>query len=148
MPTADGISSEDWDAIHEMSLKIVNAEAEAERNIHTKHLLQFLDELDDKYGVLPSILATRADYVADDDEKASYLRQAYALAEAIDDKIDMREIAHSLAELYIEDLKQITEGRDWLERLRNQLKHSTEESLKNELERLQALLDRQTPPSN
>ena len=47
MSTSDGISTEDWNAVHELVLNIVNAEAEAEENIFTNQLLQFLDELEE-----------------------------------------------------------------------------------------------------
>ena len=107
MTTSDGISTDDWDTVHELSLKIVNAEAEAEANIYTRQLLQYLDELDAKYGGLPSILATRADYLADylmdRTEREALLIQAYILAEALNDTLNMKETEDSLAELYIED---------------------------------------------
>jgi len=103
MATSDGISTDDWDTVHELSLKIVNAEAEAEANIYTRQLLQYLDELDAKYGGLPSILATRADYLMDRTEREALLIQAYILAEALNDTLNMKETEDSLAELYIED---------------------------------------------
>ncbi len=40
MATSDGIRTEDWGTVHELSLKIVNAEAEAEANIYTRQLLR------------------------------------------------------------------------------------------------------------
>jgi hypothetical protein len=103
MATSDGISTDDWDTVHELSLKIVNAEAEAEANIYTRQLLQYLDELDAKYGGLPSILATRSDYLMDRTEREALLIQAYILAEALNDTLNMKETEDSVAELYIED---------------------------------------------
>ncbi|GKS58673.1 hypothetical protein YTPLAS18_22000 [Nitrospira sp.] len=46
MPIPDGISTEDWDRVHELSLGIVNAPGEAEATIVTKQLLAYLDELE------------------------------------------------------------------------------------------------------
>jgi hypothetical protein len=63
MPTSDGISGEDWDAVHDLSLKIVNAEAESEENIYTNQLLLYLDELEAKYGVLPSVVRPTLLYI-------------------------------------------------------------------------------------
>jgi len=146
MSTSDGISSEDWDKVHELSLKIVNAEAESEENIYTNQLLQCLDELEAKYGVLPSILATRADYVLDTNEQASLLRQAYALAEASRDIFNLKEIAHSLAELYIEDLQDPSEGEAWIKRLRGHLISSPDKDFQDELRRLHEILNRLTTP--
>lgn len=99
MATSDGISTEDRDAVHDLALKIANAGAEAETNVYTKHLLQYLDRLETKYGLLPSILATRADYVEDPAEAEALLRQAYMVAEAAHDTYSMDEIAESLKEL-------------------------------------------------
>lgn len=144
MSTSDGISTEDWNAVHELVLNIVNAEAEAEENIFTNQLFQFLDELEEKYGVLPSILATRADYVPDVNEQAMPFRQAYALAEASNDKNNLKLISHSLAELYIENLKGSSEGRIWIKRLRDHLNSSPDMTLNDELTRLQKSLDQLT----
>ena len=136
MSTSDGISGEDWDVVHDLSLKIVNAEAESEENIYTNQLLQYLDELESKYGSLPSILATRADYVSDTNEHSALLRQAYALAEASQDITNLKEIAHSLAELYIDDLQNPSEGNVWIRRLSDHLSSSPDRTLFADLERL------------
>ena len=104
MATSDGISTDDWDAVHDLALKIANAEAGANANVYTNQLLHYLDELEVKYGVLPSILATRADYVEDRAEAGRLLRQAYLVAEAAHDTSNMKEIADSLKELHLEDM--------------------------------------------
>lgn len=144
MSTSDGISGEDWDVVHDLSLKIVNAEAESEENIYTDQLLHYLDELEEKYGALPSILATRADYASDTKEQSALLRQAYALAEASRDTANLKQIAHSLAELYIEDVKDASEGQIWIERLRDHLISSPDKDLHDEVKRLQKSLDQLT----
>lgn len=144
MSTSDGISGEDWDRVHDLSLKIVNAEAESEENIYTNQLLQYLDKLEGEYGPLPSILATRADYVSDTKEQSALLRQAYALAEASSDIANLKEIAHSLAELYIEDLRDPAEGQTWIKRLRDHLISSSDKDFQDELKRLHEILNRLT----
>ena len=136
MSTSDGISTEDWDEVHELVLNIANAEAEAEENIFTNRLLQFLDVLEERYGVLPSILATRAEYVSDVNEQVGLFRQAYALAEASNDTKNLRLISHSLAELYIKDLKDRSEGQIWIKRLSDHLISSPDKDLHGEVKRL------------
>ncbi len=104
MATSDGISTADWEVVHNLALKIANAEAESDANVYTKQLMLYLDELEAKYGVLPSILATRADYVEDRAEAGALLRQAYTVAAAARDTFNMKEIAESLKELQLEDM--------------------------------------------
>ena len=72
MGASDEIKTEDWDKVHELALLIANASLREEGNekesaVVVSHglalLLPYLDELTLKYGALPSILATRADYI-------------------------------------------------------------------------------------
>jgi len=120
MSTPDGISTEDWDVVHELAVEIVNANGEREERCRA-HLLSYLDELQEKYGERPSILATRADYVGDARSKEELLRRAYALAQARGDGRNALYVAHSLAELYIEEFKDASEGHKWLGCLKQQL---------------------------
>ena len=59
--TSDGISDDDWEIVHELAVAIVNAETDGQSARSTSRLLAFLDELEARYGSLPSILATRAE---------------------------------------------------------------------------------------
>ena len=60
--------------------------------------LSTLDRLEVTYGALPSILATRADYLDDEDpRREELLLQAYALAESRHDTMNLLDVAHSLA---------------------------------------------------
>ena len=71
--TSDGISDADWDVVHALAVEIVNA-SESEAAVRTTAaLLCHLDTLEQKYGALPSILATRADYVEDAGERLRLL---------------------------------------------------------------------------
>lgn len=120
MATPDGVSSQDWDRVHELVVDIWNAEAgdDEDRSMCRSRLLDFLNELEVKYGPLPSILATRADFIDGLPEKISLLRRAYNLAEVRSDRRNVLYIAHSLAELYIQDQQDPIEGRKWLDCLR------------------------------
>src|SRR5688572_10454019 len=117
MVTSDGISTEGWDVVHELGVDIVNA-PDSERQLHTDELLRYLEALEAKYGPLPSILATRADYLEDDDPaREGLLIRAHALADARSDTGNVVYVAQSLAELYL-DKRDLTEADRWLCRMR------------------------------
>lgn len=66
--TPDGLSTEDWDRVHETALEIVHASSMDDEILcshHTEHMFEILDELETRYGRIPSVLATRADYIDD-----------------------------------------------------------------------------------
>ena len=145
MPTPDGISNEDWDDIHECAAEIVNASIRREEWRH--RLLDRLDDLQEKYGELPSILATRADYIEDVDEKVTLFRRAYALATERGDSFNQLEIADSLATLYIVNLKDAAKGWHWLERMRRHMDERSDWSHDQDYESLREALSK-LPPSD
>jgi hypothetical protein len=53
----DGISAADWDVVHGLTLRIVNATSIEGRATARSRLFAFLDELESQYGTLRSILA-------------------------------------------------------------------------------------------
>ena len=115
--TSDGISKKEWGIIKSLSTKVANAVCsgdDVKATKYTKGLLAELDNLEQKYGELPSILATRADYITDVSESLSLLKKAYNLAEKHDDRANLTFIASSIAEAYIDDLGDIKNGRYWL----------------------------------
>ncbi|MGC4098202.1 MAG: hypothetical protein QM706_13890 [Nitrospira sp.] len=146
MPTPDGISSEDWDKVHELAVEIVNA-GDAQSEVHRSQLLIYLDQLEKKYGELPSILATRADYVAGLKQKEALLKRAYMLANAFQDARNQLHIAHSLAELYIEEFQDPTEGKVWLEYFGKQLEQTEEPGYLGDYQRLCISIKRITGPA-
>jgi hypothetical protein len=117
MGTPDGILSEDWDHVHELALAIVNAAPGAEKERERQRLFDCLDELGTKYGERPSLLATRADYQSDRRAAERLFRRAYQLAQDSADVTNRLFVAHSLASLFIEDLRYADEGATWLRRL-------------------------------
>lgn len=112
--TSDGISSEDWDKVHEIALAAVNASDE-ESDRHCERMLDYLRELVSKYGESPSILATQANYVDDPDESERLLLRAFDLAMARDDRSNVLEISLSLADHYASDLLRLGDASRWLE---------------------------------
>lgn len=141
--TSDGISAEDWSGVHELAVEIVNHSAAenhtAEARAHAS-LLALLDRLDQKYGQRPSLLATRADYVESADERERLLLMAFSEAERINDGGNRMLIAHSLATLYIEELRHLDEGAKWLGVWRHELGDDPAPFDREELARFETLL--------
>lgn len=103
MTTSDGITDSDWESI------IISAEEIAEltgREIDArfaqKKILSQLDRLEKKYGRLPTILSTKADYIDSTDERLSLLKEAYITADEIQDKKNKVFISGSIIEIYLE----------------------------------------------
>jgi hypothetical protein len=83
--TPDGIARVDWDRVHQLAVDIVTASASDDANTvaqATRQLHAVLDELEARYGRLPTIVATRADYLDDPGQQEQALLEAYRLAEA------------------------------------------------------------------
>ena len=82
--TPDGISTEEWDRVHEAAVDIVNASAVDDDVLcahHTQRLLDILDELEVIYGRIPSILDTRADYTDEPSVAIALYEEALAATE-------------------------------------------------------------------
>jgi len=129
MPTWDGISDKDWDIVQDLAVDVVNARIAGDLEDHEilrLRLLAYLDTLEATYGALPSILHTRANYVHDQGAREELLRRAYELAESRSDWTNALLIAHSLAEVYIEDHQNLDEARRWLDRLRQHLSEAND----------------------
>lgn len=142
MSTSDGISTKDWDIIHELALDIVNSNEDRSKQ-YTVQLLNFLEALEKKYGELPSILATRADYIDDILEKEELYEYAHTLSEKRNDLQNCIETAHSLSELYIEEFKDVKKGSKWMKVFKGYLEKGDDpvseelyEQLREELEKL------------
>ena len=144
--TSDGISLEDWEVLHELAVNIVNASAEeddAMGRIYKRHLFEYLDTLETKYGPLPSILDTRADYTDDPEIRRGLYSQAYTLAKDRGDVRNQLYIASSLGRLYVEHFQDAVKGQKWLGLVKKHLKQTGRsidieayEDLKADLERL------------
>ena len=139
--TSDGIKDEDWDRVHELAVEIVNAsEDERLSRVYTQRLLTVLDELEEKYGALPSILATRADYVDDLFESIDLLKRAFETGTARNDKTNLLYISSSLASRYIQSLRDVNQGMEWLSVFRDRLSSCGDESDHREYEELSEAL--------
>lgn len=122
--TPDGMSREDWAHVHQCAVDIANAalaDDDAASQASTSELLQVLERLQDRYGVLPSILATRADYIEDVPSRLTLLEAAYEVALARVDARNLVWIASSLVELYADELRNPAAAGEWLDRLEARL---------------------------
>lgn len=114
--TEDGIATEDWDRVHELAVEVVNWSAEGD--IPASHraslrLVELLDDLQEKYGPLPSLLATRADYLDGFEEREYWYLAAYRQADARGDAKNLESISESLASLYVENVRW-KEAAEWV----------------------------------
>ena len=145
MATSDGITADDWNRVHALTVDLVNATDETSVASCRRRLFQYLEILESKYGPLPSILATRADFTEDISQKDLKLRKAYEYAEERSDYRNALYIAHSLAALHLEETGDLVEGRIWLERMRHQLIREEDAWFAEELQRLRDLLGDESP---
>jgi hypothetical protein len=134
--TSDGISADDWDRVHGLALDVVNTDDGDESDASTERLLAYLDDLEAKYGPLPSILATRADYVSEPRNSEMLLEQAYETACESGDHRNMLYIASSLAELQIESFGDVPQAQRWLTAMQEALRRGGGESDIREYEEL------------
>ena len=115
--TSDGIETKEWEVVQDYAAKIANAVCADEDHSaeeQTQALLTYLDCLETKYGKLPSILATRADYVIEAEKRVLLLDEAYSIAKLRTDTANMRLIAASLAQHFIEEAGDARQGQLWL----------------------------------
>jgi hypothetical protein len=117
MGTADGINDKDWEHLKDLAARLCDTIGSEQEQESRREFWACLDEMEDKYGPLPSLLATRGDFSEDYEEKEDLLRRAYAAALAIGDRKNSLDIAHSLTELYMDELVSVEDARTWLDRL-------------------------------
>src|SRR4029079_6031901 len=116
MATSDGISSEEWNRVTELAFEVWHHINDAEKESRRWELFNYLDALEQKYGLLPSIIATRADFSSPNEvsNKEELLARAYALAIDRQDRLNALHISHSLANMYLDELERPVEGDRWL----------------------------------
>jgi hypothetical protein len=150
MATPDGISTRDWDQVQAIALDLLDAilrQDDASQEEHRARLLREIDRLEGKYGERPSLLATRADFTEDPAVAEPLLLRAYALAEGRDDARNALYVSHSLAGLYVEDLRDAARGRLWTKRLGKWSSRCDDGWFAEEHARLRDALGETAPPS-
>lgn len=127
---------EDWEAVEEAVVALVNASAEEADEViaaKLKNVFDLLEALAIKYGPHPVLYETKADILPNPAERVELYKQAIRLAES--NALQTLTIRLSLAEVLIEDLGDFAGAKKELEACKGEL---TEE----ELEEWQALTDR------
>lgn len=150
MATSDGIPSEDWDVIQEHAVDCANTAIRSDMRANAdarQRMLESLERLEVKFGRLPSILATRADYTNDIAVKEHLFVEAYETAVRLGDESNQMLIAHSLAKLYIDDHRDSFKGRVWLANLKDHMAELDEPDtfVDEEYSRLARMLMKLTP---
>jgi len=141
MPTPDGISSDDWGVVRDLVMVIAAAQTPADRSSAIRRLFAFLDDLERRYGTRPSILATRADFLDNDDRRVQMLEHAYAVAATQSDHANMLFIAHSLAEFYLDEPPHPPNAEKWLAQMERHLATVDHREMTANYERLRARFD-------
>ncbi len=101
--TPDGISTEDWDRVQEAVIDVVNASAIEDDILcdhHTGRLCDILDELELRYGRIPGILATRADFTDAPAPAIALHKEALAVSK---DPVSTRLSLQSLIRILIDE---------------------------------------------
>ncbi len=103
--TSDGISHRHWDKIEKLAGEIVAASVKEDftmMEIQTEYLFDALDELEAIYGKVPSLLATKGDFMPEGQDPVPFWTEAYALAVERDDPKNQLLTASSLADYYFQ----------------------------------------------
>jgi hypothetical protein len=117
MSTPDGISSDDWELVEQLVAGLYEARRTPEEARHHRSLMEYLDQLETRYGALPSILATRADFTDDNDaKKEQLLQRAYTLSIVRGDRVNALYVAHSLTTFYFDQSSDLGLMKEWLNR--------------------------------
>ena len=138
--TSDGISNEDWIVVQQYAADICNQSAEGLNSAFLeKKLVAFLGELEVKYGRLPSILSTLADYCDDVNLSLSLNKEAFVSASEISDFKNMSLISSILTELYLEEMIDMDKAKYWIGVLRECLNKFQDDDLMETFSELQKL---------
>lgn len=140
--TPDGVSTEDWGLVHEAVLEIVNASAIDDEVLcahYTERLFDFLSELEERYGRIPAILATRADFTDDPASAIALHEEALMIA---NDSTSTRLSLQSLIRLMIDKRQGISEIPGRLKTLERVTPFDGDSSDLEELRQLQSDFER------
>jgi len=133
MSTEDGIADDDWGKVTELAIKIANVSAKNKDTTMLDHrMLKYLEKLANKYGRLPSIVSTMADYTEDLSQSLAMQKEAYVSACEMNCEYEMVNISESIAEIYINQKKDNKRGKYWLSILKANLKAKPDEYFENQ----------------
>ncbi len=137
------IHKKDWEKVTTLACNFANAVEEHNEKLSCRYrnrIHKLLNNLMEKYGELPSLLATKADYTENIREKLPLLRKSYSLALKAKDHPNLTWVSSSIAEIYIDELKNLRSGRHWVSLLEKHLQFHSDDEEKNHLQKLKKQL--------
>lgn len=119
------VNKKDWDKLTQLVIDYVNLfEVPQIKNSPTEQylekILNYLDELSEKYGEDVNIIATQAEYTENTTEKEKLFLHAYKMATNNKDNFNKTLISSSLATLYFE-LQNKRKFEIWSDKLKTNL---------------------------
>lgn len=93
------LTKEAWSHVMEKACDIANAvmrDDDVMVEVYTVQMLKLLDEMEEEYGNHTQLLATRADYLENDEERRALFEKALVLAKERGDQAEVDEILDSL----------------------------------------------------
>lgn len=134
MTTTDGIQDNDWEEVMSLAAAVANQTGlSLDAGLERKRLMRTLDRLEQKYGRLPSILSTKADYVDDANISLSLLKEAYVTADESSDLKNKVIIGSSIAEIYLDSFDNKSRAGFWVKTLKRDLEKYSDDEYFNEL---------------
>ncbi|MDH1262926.1 hypothetical protein [Pseudomonas sp. GD03944] len=134
MTTTDGVQDDDWEEVMSLAAAVADQTSmNLDARLDKKRLLRTLDKLEQKYGRLPSILSTRADYIDDVNVSLSLLKEAYVSADETFDLKNKVIISSSIAEIYTDEPNKKPRAAFWVETLKMNLREYSNDEYFNEL---------------
>lgn len=141
--TSDGIPTDEWKLVEELADKVLDANLSDDSVMESKYkaeMVDLLDSLQRKYGDCPSIFATKADYIDSTEREIILLKKAFELSKSNGDKKNNTLISGSLAQRYIEELRDRINGDTWIKEFECCLKDYNDEQAEDELVELRNIL--------
>ncbi|MDD0843384.1 hypothetical protein [Pseudomonas sp. Gutcm_11s] len=134
MTTTDGIQDNDWEEVMSLAAAVANQTGlSLDAGLERKRLMRALDRLEQKYGRLPSILSTKADYADDANISLSLLKEAYVTADEASDLKSKVIISSSIAEIYLDSFDNKSRADFWVRTLKRDLEKYSDDEYFNEL---------------
>lgn len=142
--TSEGIPRNEWMLVEDLADKVLDANLSGDLVIELKYkeqMINLLDKLQTKYGELPSIYATKADYIDDIQQEVVLLKKGFDIANNLNDKKNRTLISGSLAQRYIEELRDKANGIIWINKIEDCLKEYYDKDEAEQCSELKKLLN-------
>ena len=137
------ISEKEWDEVRSLIYDVVNVSAGGGDSTQAgKKLTYKLDRLRLKYGELPLLLSTKADFIGEPDERLKLYKRAVELSQENLDIPCLTQSAESIAAIYVNELSDFHSGQYWLDKLKELIASHGDAYIIGNLSDLEANLNR------